>query len=75
MKKISYKSILSLLLIIAGALMASFSVAVFVVFLPFLVLGAFTLGKKLQKFREYIKEIGDNTFITVSTIDEIMLSH
>ena len=77
MKKISYKSILSLLMIIFGALLASFSVAcillpndaidygtagiaiiiskltginlsiaVFVVFLPFLVLGAFTLGKK-----------------------------
>ncbi len=30
---------------------------------------------ELQKFREYIKELGDNTFITVTTIDEIMLSH
>ena len=30
---------------------------------------------ELQKFREYLKELGDNTFITVSTIDEIMLSH
>ena len=30
---------------------------------------------ELQKFREYIKGLGDNTFITVSTIDEIMLSH
>lgn len=30
---------------------------------------------ELQKFREYIKVLGDNTFITVSTIDEIMLSH
>ena len=29
---------------------------------------------ELQKFREYIKGLGDNTFITVSTIDEIMLS-
>ncbi len=30
---------------------------------------------ELQKFREYIKDLGDNTFVTVTTIDEIMLSH
>ena len=30
---------------------------------------------ELQKFREYIKSLGDNTFISVSTVDEIMLSH